>query len=174
MVIKQVIAPNEYKTHVILCQALIAEQALDFVIQKATELGAYKVCIFQAEHSPRKLQIDKHARWNRIAAEAAKQCGRVRGAEIASEKFETLLLQASKNSGYYFSQEATTKIQQKQAATKPGQELFLFIGPEGGWSEKEINFFGAHQIPALELSPFTLRAETAALAALSQFSLYLK
>jgi 16S rRNA (uracil1498-N3)-methyltransferase len=70
MVIKQVIAPNEYKTHVILCQALIAEQALDFVIQKATELGAYKVCIFQAEHSPRKLQIDKHARWNRIAAEA--------------------------------------------------------------------------------------------------------
>jgi 16S rRNA (uracil1498-N3)-methyltransferase len=150
------------KKHVYLLWSLLKNDKNDWVIQKATELGVSDLVPVISERSEKTdLKIE---RAQKIAIEAAEQCGRSDIPVIrepinlieALEEYKTLPLyiceQATEESGRLLPKE---------------QEFGVLIGPEGGWSEKEKAMFKDNNLPHINLSDMTLRAETAAVAALT-------
>lgn len=162
--------PPEPTIAITLFQALIAEQALDIVLQKATELGASTIALFPAAHSPQhsKNAEKKLERWKKITTEAAKQCDRqlipnivlhetIQDiAKLLEDQDQILLLNAEASSDtIHVSNTGVTKIG-------------IIIGPEGGFTETEIAWFGSQGTTQIvKLGPRTLRAETAAISALA-------
>ncbi len=171
--IQKLAAPKEYATHITLCQALIAEQALDIIIQKSTELGVHEIIIFTADRSPFTVRPEKIARWEKIATEAAKQCGRTRGAAISLGALPDIVHTKNLLPLLYLSQHATQTITSSSPILTDAKNISLLVGPEGGWSKTEEALFLSCQAAPLLLSPFTLRTETAAIAAVSQLSLFI-
>lgn len=170
---QKLVTPDEYSTHITLCQALIAEQTLDIVIQKATELGVQTIVIFPSDHSPNSFKPEKIDRWKKIAQEAAKQCGRVRPPQIILNTLTTLLKESLTHNTFYLSQHAELTLLRAQKNITKGGKVIILVGPEGGWSSTEQDDLSASHAAGLKLSQFVLRAETAAIAAVSQISLFI-
>ncbi len=171
--IKKLNTPAEYSTNIILCQALIAEQALDIIIQKSTELGVHEIVIFTADHSPRAARPEKMRRWEKIAKEAAKQCGRAKATQIAFGSLTDILTPTIPSKIFYLSQHAARTLADSRTPFSAEKNITILVGPEGGWSDAEQKILATSEATGLLLSPFTLRAETAAIAAISQISLFL-
>ncbi len=148
----------------ILYQALIKKDNMEWIVQKATELGVSKIVPILSERSEKKGFNIERAR--KIAVEASEQCGRAHVPTIESivELDERILPEGSlaiafDSSGAPFA----------SAVIKNTNPVLLFIGPEGGWSEREIEKFKEAKIEIFSLGKLTLRAETAAVVALSKF-----
>jgi 16S rRNA (uracil1498-N3)-methyltransferase len=164
LVSKEIKVPAELATSIALYQAFINEQALDLIIQKGTELGLASMHIVQTERSPGKIKPEKLTRWEKISIEAAKQCGRSSGIVIRISDFDKEI-RASARNGYYLSEQAPKALSELLPPRK--QALSIWVGPEGGWSEHEQQEFERHTITPAKLAGFTLRAETAAIAAIT-------
>jgi 16S rRNA (uracil1498-N3)-methyltransferase len=152
-----------------LCVALIKKDNFDMVVQKATELGVTNIVPILCEHSEkRKLN---HERMQKIAIEATEQSGRgdvptIHIPMTLSEIFQTGILPQEKVVFH------PNGISLKQYLSSVNQVSFaLFVGPEGGFSEKEIAFLKTYNVPAVSLGSQILRAETAAIAVSSLFLL---
>jgi 16S rRNA (uracil1498-N3)-methyltransferase len=158
----------------ILAQALLKGEKMDWVIQKATELGVGCIVPVHTTHGVVKIQQDraKHqrARWQKIALEAAQQSER-RTIPTIAEPTDLPHLFASYSS-------ATTKaiLSERTGAASltamplpsdPEQSIVVLIGPEGGWSQEELRLAQEHGYRSLTLGARILRAETAAIAAIS-------
>ncbi|MBP9686892.1 MAG: 16S rRNA (uracil(1498)-N(3))-methyltransferase [Candidatus Doudnabacteria bacterium] len=156
--------PPDPSLAVTLCVAHSSEHALDFIIQKATELGAAHLCIFQAEHSPHPPKAEKLNRWHKISTEAAKQCGRQNPLRIslAGKILETLETKAEAN--FYATMNGVSIPTLPVPTPKSVQ---IWIGPEGGFGTIELTAFASNQILPVRLPGFTLRTETAAITALA-------
>lgn len=162
-------AGGEPQVHLTLYQSLLKLDKFEWVLQKGTELGVscFVPVITQRsvvhEPSPNKL-----ARWQRIALEAAEQCRRGRVPVIAppiklAEAFaggETLKLLPWEADQHHALADYLPKRSQLA-------KVALFIGPEGGWSEEEVALAQTHAIAPITLGQRILRAETAALVAIS-------
>lgn len=172
-VLGSVIPPVELGGELAIFQAVIAEKALDVVLQKSTELGAQNIFLFNSHHTPVRLSKEKFEtrkeRWERILKESCKQCGRAvlphihfltdwQNVWTESQKYETLFL-ADPN--------GSVEVSGKPLAA-------LIVGPEGGFAEDELAQIKSRQnCRLLKLSNFVLRSETAAVAGLSRLlSLY--
>jgi 16S rRNA (uracil1498-N3)-methyltransferase len=159
---------------IILCQSLIKKDKMEWVVEKATELGVSKIVPIVSERSEKKGFNLERAR--KIAIEASEQCGR---ADVPAVAEVINLDEALKNcgdaivcdsSGESLECEAISELQTHKLSS-----LSLFIGPEGGWTEKEIEKFkffdkaqdGNSKLKIFSLGKLTLRAETAAIAALT-------
>lgn len=154
----------QLKGSITLCQALLKKEKMEWVIQKAVELGAVEVIPFTSERTiPGGNQ--KLARWQKIADEALKQCGRVTPMRVQPVvEFRQLFNAVSKEAEkIIFSQGE----EQEDRSRGPASKFFLLIGPEGGFSEKEIQIAKEEGYRIRSLGPLTLRAETAAIAALT-------
>ncbi|OGG97635.1 MAG: hypothetical protein A2508_01120 [Candidatus Lambdaproteobacteria bacterium RIFOXYD12_FULL_49_8] len=162
----QLTPPAEPAFSIHLWQAMVKEKAADYILQKATELGAYELVFFQSQYAARlpepREEAHKVERWQKIALEACKQSGRVRPPFIRLERqapWETLVqgpsLMLHPGGNFDLTQPAWGK---------EANSLNLLIGPEGGFSEEEAQTYGG---PRLHLGPRILRADTAALAALT-------
>jgi len=145
-----------------LAVALIQLDKFELVLQKATELGATRIIPLLTDRVEVREERarGKEERWGRILLEAVKQSGRSRipvldgltsFRETLGSGIQSVFFDADHEPG---------------GALQPGQPVRVFIGPEGGWSEAEIQ--GAHEAGAMfrRLGPRRLRAETAAIAAL--------
>lgn len=145
-----------------LAMAVIQLEKFELVLQKATELGVktfIPLVTERVELRPERY-ANKTERWNKIVFEAVKQCGRAMIPKIeAPASFDTIM----KKSG--------TKIlfdADAEAGFVHGlQEATLLIGPEGGWSDDELRSARDHGVRFERLGPRRLRAETAAIAAVS-------
>jgi 16S rRNA (uracil1498-N3)-methyltransferase len=151
---------------VLLLQALVKSDAMDLIVQKATELGARSILATRTEFSVVRLDADRRpkrlAHWHRIAASACEQSGRHRPPDI--EIFDSL-------------GEAVAALPENcariafvpGAAAAPGavdaDRLCLAVGPEGGFSTGEASWLESHGFALCSLGPRTLRADTAAVAA---------
>jgi 16S rRNA (uracil1498-N3)-methyltransferase len=158
---------------VILAQSLAKGEKMDLIVQKATELGASRIVAFASEHSVPRLDARRGAeraeRWQRIAQEAARQCGRADvprvdapidwGALVSlareDQERRPLLLDAS---------EREVRL---GAAARGVSKLLLAVGPEGGFSREELQSATQSGFTAVALGPLVLRTETAGLAALA-------
>lgn len=164
---------NEPNVFVTLYQALPKGDKLDTVIQKAVECGASRIVPFQSERCVVKIKDDaeakKRERRQRIAAEAAKQCGRSVIPEIAnSVKFEEALLMAGDSDLILFCYEGDgtlplgeiLKSRFSNDVDKP-QSISIFIGSEGGFSIKESKLAIDNGAVMTGLGKRILRTETA-------------
>ena len=149
-----------------LAFAPVKRSQTDWLVEKATELGAARLqpVITQRTIAERV----KLERLNAIAIEAAEQCGRTRLPEIAEPLHLSRFL-ASRDPArrVYFADEAGGEPAMQ--AFQPGSSLIL-TGPEGGFTDEErATVRAAENTVAISLGPRILRAETAALAALSAY-----
>jgi len=167
-------ARPESRLHLTLCVALLKGEKFDLVVQKATELGATRfipiltnradVRIRSADDAKRKLM-----RWQRIALEATKQCGRARLIKIdvpvafeeqmdRAEQQDELRLMFAEREGSSFSEVL------RGLELMPAKAVAL-IGPEGGWTDGEIDEANETGWRIVTFGGRLLRAETAAIVA---------
>ena len=155
-------ARPESPLKITLAVALLKGEKFDLVVQKATELGVYKIVPLMTQHADIKLRdvsdAEKRvARWQRIALEAAKQSGRAVVPEVGqpvnlqSVFIETCFL-FSEREGH-----GLTEIETDQVTA--------IIGSEGGWADEELDQARAAGAQIVTLGGRILRAETAAIIA---------
>jgi 16S rRNA (uracil1498-N3)-methyltransferase len=157
-----------------LAVGLTKGEKLDWVIEKATELGVTTIVPFSSNYTVPKLdnhKIHKRSeRWRKIAVSAAKQCGRSRIPEVRSlcsfEKFvseswpETLKL-------IFWENETERSVREMFEKCGETKHVLLAIGPEGGFSEREVELASAQGFQSVHMGRRILRSETAALAGLT-------
>ena len=159
-----------------ILQALPKEKALDWILQKTTELGVSRLDFFCGNHSPNSFHFSQQKRqlirWQRIALEASKQCGRQHPPEIfCHESLEAALeiLPECANS-WILSPDCEESVCWNNLDTDTAQQqLFqrVLIGPEGGLHPDEFKLALRSGMRPVELGPRILRAETAAVSAVS-------
>lgn len=154
---------------------------LEWIIQKGTELGAFKFIPFIAARSVVKWDEKKGGkklvRWNKIAKEAAEQSHRTMIPEVSSPISIKELIKLSE--GYNVkliayeeeAREGESSVLTKslQSMTK-GQSMLAVFGPEGGLTESEVALLKEHGFMTCGLGPRILRTETAPLYLLSAVS----
>lgn len=158
----------------IIAQGLPKADKMDFIVQKAVELGVSGIVPVTMERCVVRYDADKKTarreRWQRIALEAAKQCGQDQVPEIA----EICSLEALLNkidftaTAVFLLYEGKTALSLKQALACPAPAMcLLIIGPEGGFSEGEVDLCRQSGVQTVTMGPRILRTETASLAAAS-------
>ena len=152
-----------------LLQGVARGDRMDFVVQKATELGVREIVPLMTDFSVVRLDAARAARrtqhWRNIARSACEQCGRSRVPVIAEPTRLSACLQVSAAATrLVFTPEVGAKI----TTLEPERELLeVLIGPEGGLSDGELNDAQAAGFRPVSLGPRVLRTETAAIAALA-------
>lgn len=142
-----------------LMWSLLKKDKNDWVLQKCTELGVSHFIPLMAERSEKTGFNTERA--EKIVIEAAEQCGRSDIPNVREPiSLETILEELSGKVDLYICEQDGSDG--RADATRPQGVL---IGPEGGWSDHEKRLFQEKQLPHLNLHDFTLRAETAAVAA---------
>ncbi len=159
-------APQQSPPDLWLMFAPIKKARTDFIVEKAVELGAARICPVQTEFTNA-----ERIRQDRLQAhviEAAEQCGAAYVPQVTPlNKFAACLAQWPEDRHILFCDEAAAGAKMTLEDAAPGPWA-IFIGPEGGFSERERNALLAHpQTTRLALGPRILRAETAAVAALT-------
>lgn len=157
-----------------LAQGLPEGGKMDWIVEKAVELGAAAIQPLAAQRSVVKLsgeRADKRrAHWEGIVVAASEQCGRNTLAQVAPvETFERWIAAPSSTRHILLSPRATQSLPAWAAATAP-HDASILIGPEGGFSDQEEELAIAHGALALSMGPRVLRTETAGLAALAALS----
>ncbi|MBI2067284.1 MAG: 16S rRNA (uracil(1498)-N(3))-methyltransferase [Deltaproteobacteria bacterium] len=149
---------------VVLCQSLLKGEKMEWVIQKAVELGASAVISFKSERSiPTSFKQEKIGRWQKIADEALKQSGRVNPMRVHwEEDFSSLVRKTAIGSKIIFSEKGKTL-----PVDSHKRNYSLFVGPEGGFSDQEISLAKEEGCEVVSLGSRTLRAETASLVSLT-------
>ncbi len=158
---------NESPLDIILLQGLLKGDKMDLVIQKATELGVKEVVPMVTERSQiretRKLQ-----RWQKIAGEASRQCGRNKIPLIHEpDTFETVIASEGCQKGIICWEKEGAPFSAALELFTGERQLVLCIGPEGGFSEKEIRAAEDCSFTVASLGRRILRAETASIASIA-------
>ena len=165
-----------------LIQALAVGDKMDLIVQKAVELGAAEIVPLRAARATLKLDADRAekrvAHWNAVAISACEQCGRNRVPSVSDvQSLASALTRSGEQGrrtailhpqgGISLSSWAAQGTQVAQVAQAPGVPLALLIGPEGGFTDQEIDQAIAQGATKVTFGPRTLRTETAGLAALA-------
>ena len=155
-----------------LYQAIPKKTKMDFIVEKAAELGVSRIVPLITERTipdVKDKSVKKRARWDRIAKAASKQCGRGRLPEISDiMSFENSLLESKKNDLVLFAALDKDAIPLKRILKdKNFKGISIFVGPEGDFSEKEIMMARDNGYRICSLGDLVLRVETAALYVLS-------
>ena len=170
--LKQLQTPPESPLTIHLYQALVKEKGLDLIVQKCTELGVSSICFFQSRYSQRlhaKNDSEKKLqRWHRIAIEACKQSGRAvpPGISFISDlsKFQQDSGESSIETIPALCLESSGETVPLESACSKTSTVNLIIGPEGGWSDTELDGLPFQKI---QLGPRILRSDTAAISAVT-------
>lgn len=154
-----------------LAQALPEAAKMDWIVEKAAELGAAALQPLAAQRCVVKLSGDRAAKrlehWQAISVAAAEQCGRNRIMQVGSVMpIDHYVAQQDLHLRLLLSPDAETSLAQ-WARHQPPRCVTLMVGPEGGFSAVEQTGALAHGVMALGMGTRVLRTETAGLAALA-------
>lgn len=170
---------SELPARIYLFQGLPKADKMELIIQKAVELGVYQIiptackrCVVKLDPKKEKTKL---ARWQQIAEAAAKQSKRslipeimpvmsLKEAFARSQEMQVRLIP-------YERAEGMEKTREILKGIRPGDEVAVFIGPEGGFEETEIEEAMKAQIEPVTLGKRILRTETAGMTVLA-FLLY--
>ncbi len=165
---------GEPATEITLYLALTQRDKFEWALQKACEAGAGSFVPVISSRSLVQTITEgrsKSERWQKILQEAAEQSGRGRiPALLEPQRYGQALAHARQNSQaslVAWEKEEKTSLRQALEKTRPGSKISVFIGPEGGFAEDEIDL--ACQVGAVPVSlgPRILRMETAAVVMVS-------
>jgi len=166
----------ERPVRIVLCQGLPRTDKMDFIIQKATELGVDGIVPVMTSRSVLRLNPDRAAakivRWRRIALEAARKCGRDDVPEIGRiMPFDDLLAQPAEMGLrlIFWEEETETSLRDilQAARYRDTRHFQVLVGPEGGFIRQEVEQAVSRGFLSVSLGPQVLKVETAALAILS-------
>ncbi len=152
---------------------LLKGEKFDLVVQKATELGASRLVPVVTSRADVRIRGEDEAkrkvtRWQRIALEATKQCGRARLLEIEEPvEFKALIDRHAEEDELrlMFAERDGSSLTKVAGNPLSGSaSVFALIGPEGGWAGEDIALARAAGWRIVTLGGRTLRAETAAIA----------
>ena len=167
---KPVPAPPESPTEIILCQALLKARAMDFVIEKASELGVHRILPFasqrtvvRADHDPSTSRV-RH--WREIAVSASKQSNRAKPPDVALPcRLPALVDQWQDERAFkvlLWEDERSHDLKALLRSSAPLKTIVGIIGPEGGFSVEEVDRVRQGGFLPVSLGHRVLRAETAA------------
>lgn len=157
---------SEPNVKITLYQGLPKAEKMELIIQKSIELGIDEIVPINTDRTIVKLagkEEKKLARWNKIAEAAAKQSRRGKVPKVRPViNFSQAIQQASKNDINIIPYEKEEKNSIKNIIKGfDGESIGIFIGPEGGFSEKEIEIAIKNNIKPITLGKRILRTETA-------------
>lgn len=166
LALEDVLAPlPEPALALTLVQALPKSDAMDLIVQKATELGARALIPVHTEFSVVRLDADRSERrldhWRKIAQSACEQCGRHRPPHIEPPAPLAAALESLPSGARLALDPSANHALAKQA---PVGALWVAVGPEGGFGATDWRRLDAARFERVALGPRVLRAETAALA----------
>lgn len=167
-------APASRSPRIILGQAMLKGEHMEWVIQKATELGVETFAPLVSNHAvvrPRAARIgNQTARWQRIALEAAQQTERwdIPAVNPPSDLPTFLIAHSGMPCRLILiERNGSRSLRDLPLPESAKDRIVLLVGPEGGWRETEVAEALAQGYQPIGLGSRILRAETAALAALS-------
>ena len=162
--------PAGTRRPVVLIQGLPKGDKLDLVLQKATELGVSAVWPVLTERSVARPKPEalgtRHARWQRIAEEAARQSGRAEVPEVTALRSLEETARALGSGMRLLILDEEERSERLGAAAGDGA-VALVVGPEGGLAREEVRLLRDLGGVSVSLGPLVLRTETAGLAALA-------
>jgi len=165
-------APPSHPLHLRL--AVLKGDAMDWVVEKATELGAASLTPILTDHSVVKMRDRKgpeefRERWQAIADQALKQCERLNEMRVyAPCPIGDALRESLAPHRIWFDERAISPAFSEIHLSGPVE---IWIGPEGGWSDHERTLLSADLGAGVTLGPLVLRAETAAIGAIASLAL---
>lgn len=163
--------PSESKLNLTLVQGIAKGEKMDFLIQKAVELGVNKIIPVFTQHCVVKLKGDKsakrHLHWQKIVISACEQSGRSIVPEVVAPMNLDDFLQHSVANGFVLHHRCEQTLLDAQVVN----EATILIGPEGGFSEVEIIQAIKSGYQPLFLGSRVLRTETASLVAIANMQL---
>lgn len=159
----------EPKARITLFMAYPKSDKLETVIQKAVELGAYEIVPFESSRCIKRPKADKAEertlRLNRIAEEAAKQCGRAILPKVSIPLSYSQMISRAKESELaifcYEGEGATSLKKILETKSEVPESIAVIVGSEGGFSEKEAAEAKEAGMTVANLGPRILRCETA-------------
>ena len=150
-----------------LAQSPLRSDAQLTVMEKATELGIRAVFPVATDNCA--LKINKREKWQKVMVEASKQCERAiiptchdltTLEEVLTKDFDKIILFAERST------DQTLKQYLKNNPIIKGEKILVIIGPEGGFSDREFEYFKGKNIPHITLGNLILKADTAVITAL--------
>jgi 16S rRNA (uracil1498-N3)-methyltransferase len=165
---------RESALQITLAVGLTKGEKMDFVVEKATELGVLNIVPFISTYTVPRLDDRKTQarteRWKKIAISAAKQSGRTRLPTVCTLcEFQEFVGQPRDDmlKLFFWEREGQQTLKQVHDSQPDARAVLLIIGPEGGFSVEEADVAQRHGFRSVRLGPRILRAETAAVTALS-------
>ena len=154
-----------------LAQSPLRSDAQLTIMEKATELGARGVYPVITDNCALNKSVleKKHEKWQKIMFEASKQCERAKVPtcfepttleKVLSLNFDKIMVLAERST------EISFKEYLRQNPIKKGEKVLIVIGPEGGFSQKEFDYFKNNSLPLISLGDLILKAETAVIVTL--------
>ncbi|HVE50899.1 MAG TPA: 16S rRNA (uracil(1498)-N(3))-methyltransferase [Casimicrobiaceae bacterium] len=167
--LQRFIAIERENAHAVtLAQAILASDAMDLAIRKAVELGVARVVPLISERTQRSGALrdgKRHEHWRSIAIAACEQCGRNRVPDVeVPQSFDDYLREANTDRMVAIASPAAP--QSLAGLARRTLPDLILIGPEGGFTAREVEHAMARGAIDVNLGSRVLRAETAALAAL--------
>ena len=160
---------NESPLRITLLQGIARGEKMDWILQKATELGVARILPVTSERSEVKLdaqRADKRlAHWRGIVVAACEQSGRAVLPEVAPP--QSLAQAAGLRDGRGFILDPCAEASLSSIRDAPLNACTIAIGPEGGWSPRDREQLVAAGYEGLRLGPRVLRTETAGIAAIA-------
>jgi len=160
---------REMDCRVHIVQAACRSEKIETVLQKATELGAASFQIVRSERSSLKLEGSKLSkrlqRWQKIIIEAVEQSGRTIVPVIHWRNSADEIRR--EGDCYTLHPDTENTWQQQRESIAKATDITLAIGPEGGWSNRDLEQLAHHRIQPLNFGPRVMRTETAAPALLA-------
>lgn len=170
---KRFLSASESPVQITVAQALLKDKKMDILARQLTEIGITKLIPFTAVRSvprPDKKKLSaRRKRWEKIAIEALKQCGRGHVTEIGKTVTfnDVIKLDDECDLKIVFWENESKPVSDVVQQVNDGKckKILSVLGPEGGFTEREIEDARACGFVTASLGPRILRAETAAIAA---------
>jgi len=179
-IIEKISSGKENMPKILLACALPKKSKIDHIIEKATELGVCEIVPMTTERTVVKLDTKssttKKRRWEKIALEASKQCGRDTLPKIHDLMSFKKAVELVSDLGYKNKIlpclcEGTKEL--RDIDVDNTKEIAVFIGPEGDFSEKEIEDAKANGFDLVSLGPLVLKVDTACFFSISVLQMIL-
>ena len=154
-----------------LAQTPLRSDAQLTIIEKATELGARAIYPIITDNCAlnKSVMSKKHEKWQKVMYEASKQCERAKIPtcyepcfleDVLKNKFDKIIVFGERST------EISLKEYLKENPISKTEKILVIIGPEGGFSQKEFDYFKNKNLPIVSLGDLILKAETAVIMAL--------